>query len=175
MKVLTTPMPVRSASRLSWTEARLRIAPLPAMISGLLAPMMTSTAWATALWSAPGRRVTIGAIGAPFASEWARSSGSSTSTAPGFSVSATLKALRTISGILSGCRTVCAHFVMGRNMETESMFWWLSLWSRAVSAWPMMQTSGARSMLASATPVTRLVAPGPRVPRQTPDLPVRRP
>ena len=54
MKVLTTPMPLSAASRLSWVEARLRMAPLPARISGLLAPMIVSTARATALWSAPG-------------------------------------------------------------------------------------------------------------------------
>ena len=63
-------------------------------------------------------------MGVPVASCSAMSSGSSISTAPGFSASATLKALRKISGMLFGWCTVCAHLVMGRNMETESMFWW---------------------------------------------------
>src|SRR5690625_207946 len=38
-----------------------------------------------------------------------------------------------------------------------------------------MATSGALSRLASATPVNRLVAPGPKVERQTPAFPVSRP
>ena len=39
----------------------------------------------------------------------------------------------------------------------------------------VMATSGAPSELASATPVMRLVAPGPSVARQTPARPVSRP
>ena len=39
----------------------------------------------------------------------------------------------------------------------------------------MIATSGARSRYASATPVSKLVAPGPRVERQTPAFPVSRP
>ena len=70
---------------------------------------------------------------------------------------------------------VCAHLVIGANMATESMFWWLSLCSRRVLPCPMMHTTGERSMFASATPVTRFVAPGPRVPRHTPAFPVNRP
>ena len=38
-----------------------------------------------------------------------------------------------------------------------------------------MATSGALSVWASATPSSRLMAPGPRVARQTPALPVTRP
>src|SRR5829696_3650052 len=46
---------------------------------------------------------------------------------------------------------------------------------RSRSPWPVRATSGERSRNASATPVTRLVAPGPSVPRQTPARRVRRP
>ena len=52
-------------------------------------------------------------------------------------------------------------------MATTSMTWWDSLWSRVVAPWPVSTIIGERSMLASATPVSRLVAPGPRVPRAT--------
>ena len=38
-----------------------------------------------------------------------------------------------------------------------------------------MATTGALSIFASASPVRRFVTPGPRVARQTPALPVRRP
>ena len=41
------------------------------------------------------------------------------------------------------------------------MYWWDSLCMRSRSPWPVSATSGERSRNASATPVTRLVAPGP--------------
>ena len=52
------------------------------------------------------------------------SSGSSSIVAPGFSDSATLKALRTTSGMMSGEVTRAFHFVIGRNRPTRSMNWW---------------------------------------------------
>ena len=102
-------------------------------------------------------------------------SGKSMNAAPGFSVCATLKALRTISGTISGSRICVAYLVIGSNRLTRSRIWWLSLCSRVVAPWPAMATIGARSMLASATPVIRLVAPGPSVDMHTPARPVRRP
>ena len=94
---------------------------------------------------------------------------------PGFSVSATLNALRTTSGMTSASRIWVAYFVIGRKRLTRSRCWWLSLCMRVVAACPAMATTGARSMLASATPVIRFVAPGPSVARQTPARPVSRP
>ena len=94
---------------------------------------------------------------------------------PGFCACATLNALRTTSGITrEDCRRTF-HFVTGLNIETMSMCWWDSLCIRSRSAWPVSATSGERSRNASATPVTRFVAPGPSVPRQTPARRVRRP
>ena len=61
-------------------------------------------------------------------------SGSSKKLAPGFSVSATLKALRTTSGITSGSRIWVAYFVIGAKSCTRSTYWWLSLCMRCVSA-----------------------------------------
>ena len=49
------------------------------------------------------------------------SSGSSRWVAPGFSDSATLKALRTTSGTISGLVTRAFHFVIGRKSSTRSM------------------------------------------------------
>ena len=175
MKVLTTPMPVLCAKRRNCRAARLRTAPLPARMSGRFASAMRSMACLTTLWSAPGRRVLTAAIGGSPLSSLATSSGNSMRVAPGFSASAVLNALRTTSGTVPAFQIVCVHLVIGPNIATESMFWWLSLCRRRVLPWPMMHTSGERSMLASATPVTRLVAPGPRVPRHTPALPVSRP
>ena len=45
----------------------------------------------------------------------------------------------------------------------------------SVPTWPVIATNGAPSKLASATPVIKLVAPGPRVERQTPAFPVNLP
>ncbi len=41
-----------------------------------------------------------------------------------------------------------------------------------VGTWPVMATIGMESMYAVAMPVTRFVAPGPEVAKQTPTLPV---
>ncbi len=102
-------------------------------------------------------------------------SGKSMKLTPGFSASACLNALRTTSGTISGARSWLLYLEIGSNNATRSRYWWLSLCMRVVAACPAMATRGARSMLASATPVTRLVAPGPRVAKQTPGLPVSRP
>ena len=99
---------------------------------GPLAWAMRSTACRTTLWSAPGRRVFTAAIGASLLSSLATSSGNSMRVAPGFSASAVLNALRTTSGTVPASQMVCAHLVMGENMATESMFWWLSLCRRRV-------------------------------------------
>ena len=95
--------------------------------------------------------------------------------APGFSVSATLNALRTTSGMIAGSCSRAFHLVIGRMIRMTSMYWCDSLCIRSRSPWPVSATSGARSRKASATAVTRLVAPGPSVPRQTPAWPVSRP
>ena len=94
---------------------------------------------------------------------------------PGFSVCATLNALRTISGTISGSRICVAYLEIGANRFTRCRIWWLSLCIRVVAPWPAMPTIGARSMLASAKPVIRLVAPGPSVAMHTPARPVSRP
>ena len=114
-------------------------------------------------------------IGLPRTGISAMFSGNSMKAAPGFSVCATLKALRTTSETISGSRICVAYLVIGWNMFTRSRIWWLSLCRRVVAPCPAMATIGARSMLASATPVMRLVAPGPSVDMHTPARPVRRP
>ena len=50
------------------------------------------------------------------------SSGSSRWVAPGFSDSATLKALRTTSGTISGLETRAFHLTIGRRMPSRSMY-----------------------------------------------------
>ena len=92
---------------------------------------------------------------------------------PGFSSVATRNALRTISGIARIRSTRVFHFVTGSSIRTMSTTWCASLWSLVEAAWPVMATIGARSRYASATPVMRLVAPGPRVAIATAARPVK--
>ena len=95
--------------------------------------------------------------------------------APGFSDSAYLKAMRTISFTESGRTISFDRFVIGSNIETRSRYWWLVRCMRSVPTWAVIAISGAPSELASATPVTRFVAPGPKVEMQMPALPVSLP
>ena len=175
MNVSATGIPVvwvkaRSA-RLAWA----RIAPLPASAIGFSAASISSAA----RWSsrAPGSGWTGARRGSGTASRsWPiTSSGSSRWVAPGFSDSATLNALRTTSGTISGLDTRAFHLTTGRMIASRSMYWCDSLCIRSRSDCPVSATSGERSRNASATAVTRLVAPGPSVPRQTPARPVSRP
>ena len=62
--------------------------------------------------------------------------------APGFSVCATLNALRTISGTICGSRICVVYLVIGWNRFTRSRIWWLSLCSRVVAPCPAMATIG---------------------------------
>ena len=66
------------------------------------------------------------------------------------------------------------HLVSERVMPNTSVSWKASVPIRALRTWPVMQTRGTESILASAMPVTRLVAPGPLVAMATPVLPVAR-
>src|SRR5207249_8062085 len=77
---------------------------------------------------------------------------------------------------IAGMRSIRTfHLVTGLNMSTMSTTWCASLCSLSEDAWPVSATIGARSRQASAMPVRRLVAPGPRVPMATAARPVRRP
>ena len=57
-------------------------------------------------------------------------------------------------------------------MPNTSSSWNASVPIRKVGTWPVSTTIGTESSIASAMPVTRLVAPGPEVAMQTPTRPV---
>ena len=57
-------------------------------------------------------------------------------------------------------------------MPMISTSWNASVPTMLRGTWPVKATTGDESMFAVATPVTRLVAPGPEVARQTPTLPL---
>ena len=144
-------------------------------MSGNDAASMRRAADWSAWRSGDGRRGRSVESGSPSAVSSATSSGTSMWQAPGFSASATLKALRMTSGITTGISARVFHLVSGRMSSTMSTYWCDSLWTRSRPACPVIATRGAWSRLASATPVARLVAPGPSVARQTPARPVSRP
>src|SRR6202051_5228827 len=102
-------------------------------------------------------------------------SGTARYTAAGRSVSASLNALRNISGIARTVGTPAAQRVMVRNIDTRSTYWWDSLYWRSWPTWAEMATSGVLLVLASATPSCMLIAPGPSVADTTAGRPVTRP
>ena len=143
------------------------------------APMVALTGQASSVGSGKKVRPTVSGAGPPSAgaatSMAATFSGSSMCAGPGFSRVATRNALLTISGIAPTRSTRVFHLVTGSNILTMSTTWCASLWSFSDDAWPVIATIGARSRNASAMPVTRFVAPGPRVAIATAQRPVSRP
>ncbi|SKU11365.1 Uncharacterised protein [Mycobacteroides abscessus subsp. abscessus] len=67
-------------------------------------------------------------------------------------------------------RKLC--LVMGIVMPEMSASWKASVPMRPRPTWPVIATTGIESICASASGVTRLVAPGPEVAIMTPTLPV---
>ena len=72
----------------------------------------------------------------------------------------------------SGSVTRKLCLVIGIVMPRMSASWKASVPIDAAPTWPVMATSGTESMCASASGVTRLVAPGPDVAMHTPTRPV---
>src|SRR5882757_5984844 len=102
-------------------------------------------------------------------------SGTARYTAAGRSVSASLNALRNISGIAAVVGTPSDQRVIGANIDTRSTYWWDSLYSRSCPTWAEIATSGVLLVVASATPSCMLMAPGPSVADTTAGRPVTRP
>ena len=84
----------------------------------------------------------------------------STSTGPGLPVLAMWKALWMYSGICRGSVTRNECLTIGRVMPVTSASWKPSVPIRSVRTWPVMNTVGTESIIASAIAVTRFVAPG---------------
>src|SRR5260370_27034756 len=102
------------------------------------------------------------------ADELSMSSGTARYTAPGRSVWASLNAFRIISGTATGVATSSDHLVTGANIDTRSTPWWDSLYRRFMPTCADTATRGVELVVASATPRSRLIAPGPRVAEHTP-------
>ncbi len=67
-----------------------------------------------------------------------------------------------------------AHLVIGFMIATWSISWKASMPRKTRGLDPPMATSGAQSVKALATPVARLMAPGPEQPMATPGRRVTR-
>ena len=120
MNVSATPIPVARANSRSAGAAPARRTPLPASTTGLAAPHTSSTARTSSRAAGSGWTGARCASGVASSGAAMTSSGSSRCVAPGFSASATLKAFRTTSGMLSGSATRAFHFVIGRMTSTTS-------------------------------------------------------
>ena len=103
MNVSATGMPVARANSRSAGAAPARTTPLPASATGLIAPRIRSAASQQLARAGLGRaRGARRGSGSASSCSAITSSGSSMCVAPGFSDSATLNALRTTSGMISG-------------------------------------------------------------------------
>ena len=99
--------------------------------------MPASSGWLCSGRLRPRGRMEDGSSAAAIVSDSSRCVG------PGRSASATLNALRTTSGTVSGRSMRAFHLVTGRSMSTTSTYWWLSLCTRSRRTWPVMATIGA--------------------------------
>ena len=100
--------------------------------------------------------------------------GISISTGPGLPVEAMKKASAITRGNSSTERTRKLCFVTLRVMPVVSASWKASVPIKLMPTCPEMTTRGTPSIIAVASPVTALVAPGPEVTRAHPTFPVAR-
>src|SRR5919199_6690505 len=96
-------------------------------------------------------------------------------TGPGRPPSACRTAVVTYSGTRLGSAHCSAHLVIGLKAATWSISWKAPLPRWLMGAEPPMASSGAASAHALATPVIRLVAPGPEAAMHTPRVFLTRP
>ena len=75
------------------------------------------------------------------------------------------------SGIWRGSVTRNECLTIGSVMPVTSASWNPSVPISSVRTWPVMNTVGTESIIASAIAVTRFVAPGPEVANATPTRP----
>ena len=98
--------------------------------------------------------------------------GISTNTGPGLPVCAMRNALRITSANSLTSVTIKLCFVIGVVIPAISISWKLSFPSSGTVTLQVIATIGTESIYAVAIPVTRFVAPGPLVAKQTPTFPV---
>ncbi len=92
-------------------------------------------------------------------------------TGPGRPLRAMWNASCTTRGISVGCWIMNECLTIGMVMPNVSASWKPSVPSRSVRTWPVKNTTGTESIIASVSGVTMFVAPGPDVAKHTPTLP----
>ena len=120
--------------------------------------------------AAGARRAGLGAEAQPVST----SSGQLTSAGPGRPLVASANARVVSSATRSGRSSRTAHFVTGRNSARWSTSWIGLRPTSAVLTSLTIATTGVDDAHASAIPVMRFVAPGPRIAVQTPGRPLTR-
>ena len=175
----TTPMLMRVVSTGAWRSSESSMtslyaftAPPPTRIIGRFAALIHWTAS-----SNPERSSHRGLM--PYSSsrtdsstwEFIWSTGRSMWTGPGRPVWHISQASLTAWGSLFTSRTLKLCLVMGIMTLYASTSWKAPRPREPVPTWPVNASIGTESANAVATPVTRLVAPGPLVARHTPGLP----
>ena len=122
MNVSATGMPVERTNSRRAGAALPRITPLPASATGLMAPRTRSAALSSSRAAGSGRAWRRRGSGSASTSAAITSSGSSMWVEPGFSASASLKALRTTSGMIAASERRAFHLVIGRITRSRSMY-----------------------------------------------------
>ena len=103
------------------------------------------------------------------------SSGMAITTGPGLPEVAIFIARVINSGKRSASSICTAHLARGLNIAGISISWKASRWAEDTETCPTNKIMGTESCFATCTPILALVAPGPRVTKQTPSLPVNLP
>ena len=122
IKVWATGIFVISANCVRIREAPWRTTPFPARIIGCFASLISCAARAKQDATGSASLGKSCGTGSTLTSIFATSSGKSMCVAPGFSAVATLKALLTDSGMISGRWRSVFHFVIGLKTETTSIY-----------------------------------------------------
>ena len=175
LKVVTTTAPMRSARVM--TASRASTAPCPITISGRRAELIIATACARSCAAGTTTLPPSRPVGPPAGDVFGTvcTSSGKTRCATSRSTSADLQA----SDISSACfelgNTVCEKRDTAWKAECRSMSWKAPGPNTWVCTCPVKASTGARSTLASHSPVNRLVAPGPAIVRQAAGRPVSLP
>ena len=82
------------------------------------------------------------------------------------------KAFATAGATSEALRIWKVHLSIGLVIPTRSVSWKASVPSWPEATWPAITITGVESIIASATPVITLVAPGPEVTITTPGFPL---
>lgn len=170
--VVTQGISVASTKRSS--AALAACAPLDASTTARRSPIAASAA-SIARGDGCGRAGDSGLTGCASVRARATSWGNTRCTGPGLPSIASVHAAASSAGTDDARRIRRERLVTGANSAVSGRYWKSPSGSPSSGRCALIAIIGQRPRCACATPVIRLVAPGPRVEKQTPGLPVSRP